>query len=314
MSAMVAAALFVGPSSAVGYVHGVATMSVDSAGQRARTTQDHVVVWDAADDGVDIRAARVDGTGQRHIFRQARGFVANLTLSRDGTQVAFSPERRGKPARLIVARTDGTGSPVNLLSAHPRLEGVGPLAWSASGTRVAFEGFVDEDSAGSFYPQYLFTIRTDGTRLKRHLLLDDGRGNGAVFGAMAWTRHGIVYPDDDRIVLLRGNTRRTLALNAADVAPSGNNQWVYFRRFPRPPKTDQTLWRIRPDGTELQRVATANPHLGDLLSVAPNFWGTRLLAQRTDGSESHLISFAPDTPRLVAQLSIPSTLGARTWR
>ena len=271
------------------------------------------IVWDAARSGVDIRTASIDGTDETRLFHQRRGYVANLTLSRDGRQVAFVPYRQGRPARLVVAQTNGDGW-VDLLAGHQGLADVGPLAWSADGSRIVFEGAVDEESAGSFYPTYLFTIDTDGTDLHRHQRLDDGKENGAVFGAMAWTPHGIVYPDDHRVVLLRGDQRRTLALNASDVAPSGNNRWIFFRRPMRPPNYSQVLWRVRPDGTDLQRVASSNARLGELLAASPNFRGTRILARRTTDSGSQLISFAVSAPRRVREMPVRGYVATAVWR
>jgi hypothetical protein len=301
-----------GPGSAVDSSDEPAAASRGLVSQQ-RPAPVSLVVWDAARTGIDIRSARRDGTDQKRLFHQDRGYTSNLTLSRDGRDVAFSPYRGGARARLMIVRTNGGGASRNLLAGHRRLEDVGVLAWSVDGSKIAFEGFVDEPSAGNFYPAYLFTIHTDGTTLKRHQLLDDGRDNGAVFGTMAWTRHGIVYPDDDRIVLLRGATRQTLARNASDVSPSGNNHWIFFRRPLEPPKSGQVLWGIRPDGTDLQRVAAYSDQLGDLLGTSPNFRGTRLLAQRTMGSGSQLISFAVTTPRRVREVPIPGSIATAVW-
>lgn len=268
-----------------------------------------LVVWNAARRGVDIRAKYL---GQSHwvttLYRKGRGTVDNLTLSRDGASVAFGVRRGG----LVVAATNGNGVR-DILRGRQGIVGVGVLGWSPNGRRLAFEGFVDEESAGSFRPAYLFTVNVDGTRLRRHRQLDDGRNNGAVFGEIGWTRAGFVYPDDYRILLLRrdGRVERVLVTGAGTGGArlSGDGRWLFYSQiaYPAPAR----LYRIRPNGQDRQLVARGDDERwGQLLGAVPDRTGERVL----DFDGVRVVSFSVTEPREVADVPIPGTTSIVDWR
>lgn len=273
-----------------------------------------LVVWNAARRGIDIRSKYLgQSSWVPTLYRKARGTVDNLTLSRDGASVAFGVAGRGLGrGQLVVAATNGNGVR-DILRGRQDIVGVGVLGWSPDGRRLAFEGFVDERSAGSFRPAYLFTVNADGTGLRRHHQLDDGRNNGAVFGEIGWTRRGFVYPDDYRILLLRrdGRVERVL-VNGSGVGGarlSGDGRWVFYSRasYPDPAR----LYRIRPNGQDRQPVARGDDErLGALLGAVPDRTGDRVL----DFDGTKVVSFSARPPREVAEVPISPTASVFDWR
>lgn len=286
---------------------------VAEAATSAATTSDpdagRLVVWNAARRGIDIRARYLgQSSWEPTLYRKGRGTVDNLTLSRDGASVAFGVGRGG----LVVAATN-RGGVRDILDGRQGIVGVGVLGWSPDGRRLAFEGFVDERSAGSFRPAYLFTVNVDGTGLRRHHQLDDGRNNGAVFGEIGWTRRGFVYPDDYRILLLRrdGRIERVL-VNGSGVGGarlSGDGRWVFYSRaaYPDPAR----LYRIRPNGMDRQLVARGDDERwGVLLGAVPDMTGDRVL----DVDGQRVVSFSVRPPRQVAEVPISPATVVVDWR
>lgn len=289
---------------------------VDAPAQRPRADDGvRVLVWDAAPKGVDVWAADADGSDRRRLHHGSRGSLTNLTLSRDGRQVALNPDRRGGPGRLLVVATDGSSRAVDLLRGRDPVVGVGVLDWSPDGRRIAFEGFVDAPSAGPFPPSYLFTVRVDGTGLRRHGRLGDGSDNGQVFGQMTWTRRGIVVPTTEELLLVDGPRRRTIVARASDAHHSGDRRWIFFRR-PVDTGAGQTLWRVRPDGRGLQQVATSDDGVGDLLGAAPDLRGRRILNRQyvKAGARPRFVGFTVAEPHEVVEVPLPPSAWQVAWR
>ena len=273
-----------------------------------------LVVWNAARRGIDIRSRYLgQSSWEPTLYRKARGTVDNLTLSRDGASVAFGVSGRGLGrGQLVVAATNGNGVR-DIMRGREGIVGVGVLGWRPDGRRLAFEGFVDERGSGSFRPAYLFTVNADGTRLRRHQQLDDGRNNGAVFGEIGWTRSGFVYPDDYRILLLRrdGRVERVLVHGSGvgGAHLSGDGRWLFYSRtgYPDPVR----LYRIRPNGQDRQLVARGDDERwGELLGAVPDRTGERVL----DFDGVRVVSFSVTAPRDVATVPIRGTTTVVDWR
>lgn len=243
----------------------------------------HRVVWDSSQRGVKVFASDEDGDNRLRVFTQpGKGYVLNLTVSPDGRRVAFEPVAAGMhPARLIVASTMRKQA-VDVLAGHSNIVGVGVIGWARSGGRLVFEGFVDEPSAGLFYPSYLFTVDTDGHNLVRHGILDSGHDNGAVYGAMLWSRAGLMYPGNGTIEFVsgpRGLDARVVVRKVQEAQPTGNGRWMFFTRYAAP--GSYSLWRIRSDGTKKQRLLRPD-ELGPIYSFAPDHSGKRLLVTQPE--------------------------------
>jgi dipeptidyl aminopeptidase/acylaminoacyl peptidase len=121
---------------------------------------------------VGIVSVRPNGEGRRLVARGA----TQPAYSPDGDRIAFL---RG---RLWVARADGR-------SAHPVTPSdwsVGQHTWSPRGTRLAFERTFRNSGGGALY-----TVRSDGTGLKR--LLKTPLGMGLSSGAWSPDGKAIVY-------------------------------------------------------------------------------------------------------------------------
>lgn len=313
VGALVALLLSTGPGAPAG----TATV-VDrppAAHRGAPTDGVRVLVWDATSRGIDVWASDRDGTDRRRLHHSSRGYNANLTLSRDGRYVALNPYRSGGPGRLLVVPTDGSRRAVDLLRGADAVIDVGVLDWSPDGRRIAFEGFVDEPSAGLFPPSYLFTIRRDGTGLRRHGRLGDGTDNGQVFGEMTWTRAGIVVPTTGGLVLVDGAQRTTVVADAMDVHHSGDRRWIFFRR-PVDHGGGQAVWRVRPNGSDLERVVTGEDGVGDLMGAAPDLRGRHLLNRQYDegGVRPRMVSFAVADPRETVPVPVPARAWQFAWR
>jgi hypothetical protein len=239
------------------------------------------VLWDASANGTEVVSARLDGSDRAVLYQQERGASDNLVVSPDYQSVAFSPTaRRGRPARLLVTNTSAPGRARNVLPRSPVVL-VGAIGWSRDSRRLFFEGLVEESSAGSFYPSYLFSVSARGGHLRRGRRLSDGRQSGAVYGSILQTRRGIVVPAWDRILLyptLRPGARpRLIARNAFDVRPTGNGQWLFYRHIPRHGR--QSLRRVRATGGRPVVVKWFREDLRDLFySFVPDHAGRRLLA------------------------------------
>lgn len=317
---LLAAVLAVGASAppAPSTVPSTATSTAAAAPSPAAVTDR--VVWDLAPRrGSDVRAADLDGTEAVRLYASPDRQVGNLAMSPDGELVAFDTDHRTDRATLLVVPTGG-GEPVDVLRGQRRFEGIGPIGWSPDGRSLAFEGFVDRESAGMFYPSYLVTVRADGTDLRVRRRLGDGSDNGAVFGAIAWTRTGFTYSDGAAIRLLRGHRERVLFRRTRELRVSADTRTVVFRRTPARPTGGvprQRYYRAPSDGGRARLVATTpDPVLGSLLlAMQPDADGSRLLAVRsvaeTGGTE--VVAFDTDAPGELEVLAFAAGAFSATW-
>lgn len=266
-----------------------ASADATATGTPSAEVANHTIVWTRGGNGFSLHVTQADGSGHRELYRSERGWVADLTLSQAGDQVAFVPLRTGKPQRLMIAPLDGSSGARNVLPANRyRIVSLGVMAWSPSGERIVFEALVDEPAAGGFYPSRLFTVRVDGTHLRRLPRVSGGGPNSAAFGHMAWTSDGIVFPNDRRIVLLKDGEQRLIVRNAYNVAPSGDNQWLFFNRPDTNGSLVAQLWRIRMDGSGLEQIAVPEELSKTFSFYAPNYDGTRILTVHYDeGGYTH---------------------------
>ena len=95
------------------------------------------------------------GTPERHFTRGSKADDEAPAWSPDGTQIAFTRKRKGRPAQLYVARVDGGG----LRRITNLRRGVATPAWAPDGKRIAF-------TSGKKKRRRIFTIRAEGGGLR----------------------------------------------------------------------------------------------------------------------------------------------------
>ncbi|GAB3774345.1 hypothetical protein FB382_003728 [Nocardioides ginsengisegetis] len=260
----------------------------------------HRVVWDARHrGGYELWSSTVAGKNKVKLASSAKGYVANLALSPDGSRLAFAPDFHARRSPLLLTRSTG-GSVVNLLVRHRRFESIGSIGWSRNGRRLVFEGSIDAPSTGSFYPTYLWTIHADGSQLHRRALLDSGQGAGVqLYGDLWWSAAGIIYSDGIDIRLLREGRSTVLIRRGHQMYISGNGHWLVFRRFGRN-SDSQAIWRAHPDGSHLERLMSwPETPVGYDAGWVPNYDGSRLLGTRVADlgqGRTETVTYRPHSP------------------
>ena len=257
-----------------------------SRGERSEVL--HRVVWDASrrqGPKIKIVSAELDGSDRKVLYRRNRGFVLDLTLNREGTRVAMAPFRPRGRALLVVADVR-SGEHTDVLADARRFELIGGIGWSPNGRRLVFEGGVQETSG---YAEYLWTIKQDGTDLKRLNKLQWDVDSGEGFSnAVAWRKRGIYHLNDRGLVVLRDGKDRLLVRNARRLYISGNGRWLFVHRG-----TGMGSYRrLRPSGEGLKRIVSKispNPRMGYMMPIVPDYSGRRLLT-RADGPRGGGIS------------------------
>jgi hypothetical protein len=186
-----------------------------------------------------------------------------------------------------VVPVDG-GTAVNPLAQHPEIDAVGGIGWSPDGRRLAFEG-----TKGN-YPNrrtYLWTIRPDGTGLRR--LFDFGRVDDYLYinDALAWTRNGILYSDGRNLRSVKAGESRLVLRRVSSVRISGDGRHIVTTRYR---EDGGAIWMGSPDGTDQHRILSFGEPWADTTydNVTPNYDGSALLAYRStpegdDGQPGH---------------------------
>jgi len=252
----------------------------------------HRVVWDAALDRegpkTQLFSAGLDGSDRRPVYKGAKNWVLDLTLSRDGRWVALAPMRMSlRRAPLVVANVL-TGEHRNLLAGNRLIDHVGGIGWAPDGRRLVFEGMY---GAGPRRMTWLWTVRRDGSGLRR--LPNSGQpidvNQVTISNSLAWTPEGIFFRAPEGLMRVRDGRVRLVARGVFRLRISGNGRWLFYERSRRS-SLISSLWRMHPDGTGQQRlIARTRPHprLGYLTSLVPDYSGRRLLTV-ADGPNSHL--------------------------
>lgn len=258
----------------------------------------HRVVWDQwkrGRKGFHLRSARLDGTDVRRVYDSPSGFTTDLSLDPAGRWVAFSPCCRKAFPTMVVARVRGR-EVLEPLSAHPEIYFVGGIGWAPDGRRIAFEGSED---MGRWARTSLFTIRPDGTGLRRVQILGTVRST-VINEALAWTRDGILYSDGRNLMSVKGGETRLILKRVRSVRISGDGKHIVTERYQR--GTDfRSVWMGNPDGTEQRQVIDPFESYGDTFwdVTTPNYDGSALLAERTPpgddaGSSSEVVTWSSD--------------------
>ena len=279
----------------------------------------HRVVWDQYETkGTHLWSANPDGSDARKIYVRPVGFVEDVTLNRQGTEAAVAPVAlRATRAALVVVDVMGGSRPQNLLADHPEIYFVGGIGWSPSGHKLVFEGSIDHGSAGLH--EYLFTVRRDGTRLRRIAAL--GRitevDPGVISNALAWTRSGVLYRDRAGLQLLSHGKTRTLVPGRFRQQITGDGTWLYLERLRN---GRQEFWRLHPDGSGVELLyrmgepGDGHPYVYDW---APSYDGSQMLSYLDTGgyaSEYHVVTHDATRAPSSTDPTLPfSGIGAITW-
>lgn len=275
----------------------------------------HRLVWDqyrAGRRGIHLRSVRMNGTGVRRVYDSRRGFTTDLTLDRAGRRVAFSPCCNAHDPVLVVARVRG-GTPLKPLAHHPRIDAVGGIGWSPNGRRIAFEG-----TTGT-YPDrvtYLWTVRPNGTGLRRIYDLGSVEDNLFINDALAWTREGILYSDGRNLRLVKGGESTIILRRVRSVRISGDGSRIVTERWR---DNSRSVWIGAPDGSDQHRLFTQGDpvHVETFYEVTPNYDASALLAYRMSGGDdgtdaivTWLTETSPTTATVVEPIGYAPTA---TW-
>lgn len=194
-------------------------------------------------------------------------------MDRSGHWVAFSPCCHVALPTLVVASVMG-GKVLEPLAKHPLIYAVGGIGWSPDGRRIAFEGWT-----GSYPDNYksLWTVRPDGTGLRRVLKRPKGRYNSS--NALAWTHDGILIVSGRNLVAVKAGETRTILRRVSQVRISGDGKRIVTKRFNR---RGQSLWIGNPDGSDHSRIVGPF-NAGETIwydDVIPNYDATAMLSYR----------------------------------
>jgi Tol biopolymer transport system component/pimeloyl-ACP methyl ester carboxylesterase len=181
--------------------------------------------------------------------------------SPDGTQIAFTSDRRGNPDILIMA---ADGSEVRHLTRHSARD-IWP-DWSPDGTRIAFVS----DRDGNFE---VYTVGVDGTNLQR------------LTNTIAHEDFAAWSPDGTQIVFSRvGGDDGTYVMNADG---SGERQLAEFVAL-------ESDWS--PDGT---RIAFGSDHEGFRAIYVMDADGSNLQRLSQTSAGENCPDWSPDGERIV---------------
>jgi Tol biopolymer transport system component len=171
-------------------------------------------------DATTIRSFAADGSDRRDVFDAGASEIYGLSVSPDGTHLAFAVGPDGATTLKVLDIATGIATTV---PGPPDLAGE-PISWSPDGKTLVFAG-------GSGGPGGTWRVYTASA---------DGSGALATPGGEA--RNAAIGPDRD--------------VWQPQMSPDGH--WISF--LSRPAGSDEadpngTIWLMRPDGSDLHEVA-----------------------------------------------------------
>lgn len=212
---------------------------------------------------VDLYVSRRDGRRVRRITRDALREAAPAWSPDGKTLVFVRYGSRGNRSTLRLVGADGS-NPRQLTSGNVDLQ----PSWSPDGRRIVFVRI------SATYESRIWAVRPDGTGLRR------------ILPEIAGATQPVWAPDGSRLLLTDGQalftvrpdgsgrrevTRLTSDARGGRVDPQpdwSRSGWIVFCQL-RPGALERSdVWRVRPDGSRLQRV-TRSPGLDSEPSVRP---------------------------------------------
>jgi hypothetical protein len=274
----------------------------------------HRLVWDQpipGRPGIHLDSGNLDGSGLRRIYTTQHGFLNSLSMDRAGRRVAFAPCCQKRLPALVVAQVRG-GKVQRPLLRRPRFYFVGGIGWSPSGRRLVFQG---NTAHGTHLASALWTVRPDGSGLRRVLRLPSPRNAGYVNPALAWTRFGVLYSDGHDLRVARHGASHLVLRHVVAARVSGNGRHIVTWHEQRGRR--DTLWFGAPDGTEqrlLYRFPSASQSGTRYFDVTPNYTGRRILGWRESVSGDETVWWktadGPETSHVISALGATSPV---TW-
>ena len=151
------------------------------------------------------------------------------------------------------------------------------IGWSPDDRRLVFEGGVNE--AGE-YTEYLWTIKTNGTGLRRSIEASIATWSRASASATTWPGQPTASPTLATVAWfsVHQGEERLLVRNVRRLYISGNGRWLFVSRASR----TGSFWTLRPNGDGLERIiskTSPHPGMGYLMPLVPNYTGRRLLTR-----------------------------------
>jgi TolB protein len=211
----------------------------------------------------DVFTMRPDGSGVVNLTG-SKGFSGDAAWSPDGSRIAFDSDRGQYPVKQGIYVMNRDGSNVRRITTLPR-DAANDLAprFSPDGKRLVFTRYLGTDD---FAPSAIFTVRTDGTGLRRltsyAILAGDADwspdGEQIVFEAYPDKRFGDVYVIDADGRHLRNLTNNAGNGGAADPVWSPDAKKILFLDARVVNGTFKNgLATMRPDGTGRQFFSEA---------------------------------------------------------
>jgi TolB protein len=223
-------------------------------------------LWNAATGKYDTYVSRPNGSERRLVLAGAQ----QPAFSPDGTWLAVNGER-SLQENLLLVRPDGS----EVLEVTKHTED-GLPAWSSDGRRLAYSSTQHGDRQSRLY--VLDPVPLDGSKGEGRTLL---AGQNDARGAFpAWSADGhVLYsgcdytaePSQCGLLLLSAEpdpqVPQRLTDHPGDTAPAVAGDWVAFMSDR---EGTWAIYRLRIDGSGLQRLTTAGPAIAGLPTWSPD--------------------------------------------
>jgi hypothetical protein len=224
------------------------TIAGTAARPRTPERSVHRVAWtNPGTQGFRITSARPDGSDRKVVFRRTRFLLClDLTMSHSGREIAFAPYLIHRRTTPLWVTSSLHGGHWNALAGHPRIVGVGGIAWSPNDRRLAFEGTLLRPDGT--HRAYLWTVGVHGAGLTRVTRVRLGHFYSS---SLAWTGYGIFYaPRAGRLAVWRDGSKHAFLTRASDPRVIGDGRRLTLQHSPKGGFSG--TWAGRANGSHLR--------------------------------------------------------------